>query len=74
MENPDRETLEQWHQDPNNWKWGIFYYNPEDHRILVPKRTKWLGWTTNFGYMPSVIVFWVIMAVLVLLFYFAPSN
>lgn len=23
--------------------WGIFYYNPDDSRILVPKRIPWLG-------------------------------
>ena len=31
------------------WKWGIFYFNPADSRIFVPKRIKSLGWTLNFG-------------------------
>ena len=35
--------------EPNDWKWGIFYYNPNDPRIFVPKRIKWLGWTLNFA-------------------------
>lgn len=36
-------------EDPNNYKWGIFYFNSEDHRIIVPKRIKWFGWTLNFA-------------------------
>lgn len=35
--------------NPDNYKWTIFYYNPEDSRIIVPKRTRWMGWTLNFG-------------------------
>lgn len=38
MEQPDKETLEKWHKDPNNWKWGCLYYNKEDQRLLPPKR------------------------------------
>jgi len=32
-----------------NYKWGIFYYNPTDRRLFVPKRNKLLGWTLNFA-------------------------
>lgn len=35
-------------QNPENYKWGI-YYNPEDDRIVVPKRTRSLGFTLNFA-------------------------
>jgi len=31
--------------DPGNYKWGIFYYNPDDLRAVVPKRNKWMGFT-----------------------------
>jgi uncharacterized membrane protein len=33
----------------NVWKWGIFYFNPADSRIFVPKRIESLGWTLNFA-------------------------
>lgn len=33
-------------RDP--YKWGIFYVDPEDPRILVEKRLG-IGWTLNFG-------------------------
>jgi len=35
--------------DPTNYKAGIFYFNPKDHRILVPKRIRMMGWTLNFA-------------------------
>lgn len=36
-------------QDPQYWKWGLFYFNPNDKRLLVPKRVPSLGWTLNFA-------------------------
>lgn len=36
-------------QDPENYKWGIFYFNAKDPRILVPKRINMMGWTLNFA-------------------------
>jgi len=57
MENPNKETLDKWHKDPNNWKLGVFYYNPEDSRYMVPKRIKWLGITINFAKPKAVIFF-----------------
>ncbi|QHI71685.1 DUF5808 domain-containing protein [Aminipila terrae] len=30
------------------WKWGC-YYNPNDKRIIVPKRMASMGWTINIG-------------------------
>lgn len=38
MNKPSQETLEKWHKDPANWKWGSFYYNKEDNRLFPPKR------------------------------------
>ncbi|MBL7970330.1 MAG: hypothetical protein JNL03_02320 [Prolixibacteraceae bacterium] len=35
--------------DPNNYKWGIFYFNSKDSRTIVPKRSRILGWTLNFA-------------------------
>ena len=52
---PSRETLEKWSKDPNNWVWGIFYYNKEDQRLMPPKRIAWMGWTINFANYKSVL-------------------
>ena len=56
MENPNKDTLEQQHKDPKNWKWGMFYYNPEDPRNMVPKRIQWMGITINFAKTKAVIL------------------
>jgi uncharacterized membrane protein len=48
-EKPTKETKDAWHDDPKNWKLGVFYYNPLDKRILPPKRIRWTGWTVNFA-------------------------
>ena len=69
MENnnyPSKETLEKWHKDPNNWIWGMFYYNKEDKRILPPKRIKWMGFTVNFANPQSVLLFLIPIAILIL--------
>lgn len=54
------------HDDPENWKWGIFYFNKKDHRIMVPKRNPILGWTFNFahpaGYILLISLFLLIIA------------
>jgi uncharacterized membrane protein len=58
---PSEETKRQWHQDPNNWIWGIFYYNKADNRILPPKRIAWMGWTVNFANPVSVSIFLILI-------------
>jgi uncharacterized membrane protein len=49
MENPSKETLEKWRKDPNNWKFGCFYHNKEDERVLVDKKNPNMGATLNFA-------------------------
>ena len=29
--------------DPSLWKWGVIYFNPDDTRIVVPKRSSRSG-------------------------------
>jgi uncharacterized membrane protein len=37
------------------WIWGIFYYNQDDKRIIIPKRNG-LGITFNFAHPISIII------------------
>lgn len=67
MKKPDKQTLEAWHQDPNNWKWKVFYYNKKDKRIFPPKRFKALGWTVNFANPISYIVLLLMIALVIAL-------
>ena len=48
--------------DDKFWKWGSFYYNPEDPSLMVEKRFG-IGWTMNFGNKWA----WVIMSLLILI-------
>ena len=43
------------HENPENWKWGIFYFNKKDHRMVVPKRNPIMGWTFNFAHPAGYI-------------------
>ena len=54
-EKPNEETLEQWHKDPSNWVFGIFYFNKKDKRIFPPKKFRAFGWTVNFANPLSVL-------------------
>ena len=56
--------------DPINYKFGMFYYNKNDYRTVVPKRNKLLGWTLNFAKPASYFFLLVLIAVVV----FAMNN
>jgi uncharacterized membrane protein len=49
-------------EDPMNYKAGVFYFNRKDSRIVVPKRSKPLAWTLNFGNIYSYILIIFILA------------
>ena len=68
------EQSEMWRKDPSNWKWGVFYFNKEDKRILPPKRISWMGWTVNFANGYSVLIFVLIIAIIVSIGYYLPKN
>jgi uncharacterized membrane protein len=48
--------------NPKRWRLGIFYFNRQDRRLLVPKRHG-VGVTLNFGHLAA----WVIIGVIILL-------
>jgi len=64
---PSEEIQNEWNNDPNNWIWGFFYYNPKDNRLFPPKRIKELGWTINFANPNSVFLVLVVIAILLIL-------
>ncbi|HEY0174915.1 MAG TPA: DUF5808 domain-containing protein [Pedobacter sp.] len=49
-------------EDIGNYKWGIFYFNQNDPRIIVPKRIKFQGWTLNFAKHES---YWIVIMIFV---------
>lgn len=54
------------HDDPQNWKWGVFYVNDKDNRLIVPKRMKSFGWTLNFAH-PKVWI-GIVMIIVIIIF------
>jgi len=73
-EKPDKDTLKAWHDDPGNWKLGVFYFNKKDKRIFPPKRT-YLGWTVNFSNPFSILALTAILVALILMIhYFSPGH
>jgi uncharacterized membrane protein len=67
-----KETKDKWLKEDKYWKWGIFYYNPEDKRILPRKRISWMGWTINFANKKSIVVFIIIMVITLSMITFLP--
>ncbi len=51
--------------NPDNYKFTIFYYNINDRRVIVPKRNRWLGWTLNFGQVNTYLLIASIIIIIV---------
>ncbi|WP_316633252.1 hypothetical protein [uncultured Flavobacterium sp.] len=64
---PSEETKNKWLNDPNNWVWGIFYYNPQDKRLFPPKKIKEFGFTTNFANPHSVFAIIILLLTLIII-------
>lgn len=48
------------------YKWGLFYCDSKDSRIIVPKANRYLGWTLNFA---SPITYLILIAFVLLLIF-----
>ncbi|MFB9077580.1 hypothetical protein ACFFLS_01265 [Flavobacterium procerum] len=64
---PSEEEKNNWHNNPENWVWGIFYYNPKDERMFPPKKIKEFGWTINFANPNSVFLCIIMILILMIL-------
>lgn len=54
--------------NPNYYKYGVFYFNKEDSRTVVPKKNRSLGWTLNFAAWKSYLFLGMIAASIILSF------
>ncbi len=57
----EKKLYNEWHNNPDNWKFNFIYYNLLDKRIFPPKRFKGMGWTINFANPNSTLVFILIL-------------
>ena len=53
-------------KDSNKYKWGLFYYNPNNPKLWVPKVDSILGSTLNFA-QPLAYIFILILLMVVVL-------
>jgi uncharacterized membrane protein len=51
--------------NPENYKWGLLYFNRSDYRIIVPKINKRMGWTLNFARPETYIIIAVFIALFI---------
>lgn len=65
----EKAIFETMSKNPNNWK-GIFYFNPKDPRILVPKINPGLGWSYNWASPYSYIALICIVLITIASFIF----
>jgi uncharacterized membrane protein len=63
----DQDELDRMRLDPDNYKWGIFYFNPRDSRIFLPKRIPFMGFTLNFANPYAYLIMILLLAVILFL-------
>lgn len=52
-------------EKPENWIWGVIYFNKRDHRFLVAKRNPMMGWTFNFAHPIAFVILVLILSMIV---------
>ena len=52
--------------NPDNYKFYVFYFNSKDKRIIVPKQNRLRGWTLNFGNLYSYLLLAIIFLAILL--------
>jgi uncharacterized membrane protein len=62
----EQNDYDRMRNDPENYKWGIFYFNHSDKRTILPKRNQFMGWTFNFAsiYTYLIIVGLIVFAII----------
>lgn len=60
-------------QNGSHWKAGIFYWNPKDPALLVPKRLG-IGYTLNFASKWSWLALIAILLVILIPVFFIPHR
>lgn len=56
--------------NPDNYKFTIFYFNSNDKRVIVPKRNRYFGWTLNFGNIYAYLILGSFIAIIILYKFF----
>ena len=54
-------------QDTHDYKWGLFYFNPDDENLIAPKANSIFGWTLNFAKPLAYIFLLILLMILILI-------
>lgn len=57
--------------NPANYRFGVFYYNKNDIRTVVPKRSRTFGYTLNFAIWKSYVFVFAIIASIIISYIFS---
>lgn len=52
-------------KNPSNYKWGLFYFNKRDKRVVLPKYQSERGWTVNFANPLSYLFMLLLIAIII---------
>lgn len=58
-------------RNPDNYKWGLFYFNKKDKRVVLPKYQSERGWTVNFANPLSYLFILSLILIVISFIYFA---
>lgn len=58
---------DQMYNNPQNWKLGFIYFNPQDPRIILFKRIKGFGFTFNFAKPLTYVILLLFTSFIILL-------
>ena len=51
--------------NPENYKWGIFYFNTQDSRSIIQKKSSWMGLIFNFASRKTYLILLGIIVILI---------
>lgn len=68
-----KEWRDQVPNESEHWHGWVFYFNRDDKRLFLPKRSG-LGWTLNFGQPLSIVISILFLIAIVALIRMAPGN
>ncbi len=58
----EQHELDEMRKNPDNYKWGIFYFNPKDPRCFIRRRNIGMGVSLNFANPYSYLIILSIIA------------
>ena len=62
-----QNKLDEMRKNPASYKWGVFYFNSRDPRIILAKKNVRMGWTLNFANPNSYLIIFLIVVLAIVI-------